>query len=98
MQPLQIGLVVGRVHSRAQLSAAARTFVNGRDSLSTTTLAPNQTLTGSQVVKEAGNAANSHELRNAYNILGLGWTMADVRVDYKCWLQRLLVILDYAQA
>lgn len=77
-------------NSREQLSAAAKAFANGRDTLVVTPVAPNQNLTGGQVVNGIQTAANDPELRTAYNILGLGWTTEDVKVDYKCWLLRLL--------
>lgn len=77
-------------NSREQLSAAANAFVGGRDTLVVTPAAPNQNLTTGQVVNGIQAAANDTELRNAYNILGLGWESEDLRVNFRCWLLRLL--------
>lgn len=77
-------------NARTELAAAANAFANSRDTLATQTVPANQNLSGGQVAHGIQTAANDPELRTAYNILGLGWSMDDVVVNYKCWLLRLL--------
>ncbi len=75
--------------SRQEMAALAKTFANENETLPTF-VAPNDSLSASQIKEEMKKAVNTPEMRTAYNILGLGWNTEDVTVNFKGWLMRLL--------